>query len=483
MALALVLLPALLVAAPTGPDGRGASGTGSAEGSGAEARLDVPGRRALTLESVVISGNNSLRDEDILGVLDLAPGDTVSVGVLEGARARLLETYRILAGVDLFSRPGSARGSLILEIEVTEHKTFAFETGYGYHDINGWFLTLAGLRFDHLGRTDSMLRLGFRLGFNLVSLDAEWEKPPPLRGGPGANVRLYVHGEDRSFFGDCATGGSGSEDGASCTWTGSEWNEYRQTIARTGAEASALYAVGGTRFSLGLRWESVRPESTFQDVDGDEELESGDFPDGIRQDIDEALISGVFLRVNRDTRDHVIYPRSGSVVLVSIEANSTILGGDRTFTRVVFDSRKLVSLGGDLVLSGRLAAGIASRGTPYYERFTLGGIYSVRGFRELSLSSTEGDDGGWIACCELRFPLIPSVGAPPRLSGLAFFDSGMGWRRGTALSDTDIEVAVGYGVRLRLPWLGMLGLDVGIPLTEGRTGDNFRVHGALGFSF
>ena len=87
---------------------------------------------------------------------------------------------------------------------------------------------------------------------------------------------------------------------------------------------------------------------------------------------------------------------------------------------------ELVSLGGDLVLSGRLAAGIASRGTPYYERFTLGGIYSVRGFRELSLSSTEGDDGGWIACCELRFPLIPSVGAPPRLSGLAFFRTACG---------------------------------------------------------
>jgi hypothetical protein len=59
----------------------------------------------------------------------------------------------------------------------------------------------------------------------------------------------------------------------------------------------------------------------------------------------------------------------------------------------------------------------------------------------------------------------------------------MGWRRDDTSATETVEAAVGYGARLRLPWLGVLGIDVGIPLTEGRTGEKFQVHGALGFSF
>ena len=218
-------------------------------------------------------------------------------------------------------------------------------------------------------------------------------------------------------------------------------------------------------------------------MERDTERGLDDFPDALKADADETLITGLLFRMTRDTRDHVVYPRSGSFALLSLEANNTFLGGDEIFTRTVLDVRKLAHLGSDRVLSGRVNAGITTSGTPYYERFALGGIYSIRGFRELSLSPTAGDDGFWLAGCELRFPLIGSPDAPPRLSGLVFVEGGQGWQRGNALSTADIESAAGYGVRLRLPWLGMLGIDAGIPLSPGRTGDNFRVHGSLGFSF
>jgi len=55
--------------------------------------------------------------------------------------------------------------------------------------------------------------------------------------------------------------------------------------------------------------------------------------------------------------------------------------------------------------------------------------------------------------------------------------------RGDPLTSSDVQLAAGYGMRLRLPWIGTLGLDVGIPFTDGRTGDRFYVHGCLGFSF
>jgi hypothetical protein len=38
-------------------------------------------------------------------------------------------------------------------------------------------------------------------------------------------------------------------------------------------------------------------------------------------------------------------------------------------------------------------------------------------------------------------------------------------------------------MRVRLPWMGTLGLDIGVPLTNTRTDDPFRLHWAIGFSF
>ena len=439
-------------------------------------------QRALLLEEILVSGNKRLTEEDILGTIQITPGDTIDVGVLERERLRLLDARSILKSAGLFTRPGSRRGTVILEVEVVEKKAVSFETGYGYHDVNGWFLTLAGARFDQLFKTDSQLRVGFRLGFRLTSFDAEWLKPAPLDGGLGANARFHVQSEDRSFFGDDCPGGNGCGASGSCSRDGSGWNEFRQEIGRVGGEVSALHWYRGMLFSLGLHAESVKPESTFIDPDSDEEYEFEDFPGDLSGDIENTVLTGIFLRVTRDTRDDAIYPRSGSVALISLEANNTFLGGDEVFTKTVFDSRGLLDLGRDRVLSGRLSAGITSTGTPYYERFTLGGMYSIRGFKELSLSPAAGFDGYWLAGCELRFPLIPSIDKPPRLAGLVFVDTGMGWRRDDPCSE-NLEAAVGYGVRLRLPWLGMLGIDAGIPLSEGRTGENFRVHGSLGFSF
>jgi outer membrane protein insertion porin family len=227
----------------------------------------------------------------------------------------------------------------------------------------------------------------------------------------------------------------------------------------------------------------VRPESSYVDSDSDVEHPLADFPASMRSEIQNTVITGLFFRVVRDTRDRLDYPRSGSFSILQMQSNNTFLGGDEIFAKAELDFRKHVGLGGWRVLSSRLAAGITSPGAPYYERFFLGGMYSVRGFRELSLSPPSGNDGFVILSEELRVPLVSSAGNVPRLTGLVFIDAGLGWRRGAAIDSSDVQAAAGYGVRLRLPWIGTLGVDAGVPFTDGRTGDRFYVHGSLGFSF
>ena len=76
-----------------------------------------------------------------------------------------------------------------------------------------------------------------------------------------------------------------------------------------------------------------------------------------------------------------------------------------------------------------------------------------------------------------------------RLIGLVFADAGRGWandRVATVEPDVDYQrwqLGAGYGLRLRLPWVGLVGLDVGLPVTAGITGEPVWLYLTLGHSF
>ncbi len=460
------------------PAARAAEPGSTAEVRGVETTGE-PAPRALQLERVVVTGNSHVADSAILSTIGLSVDDTVNAVVLEQARLRLLSEHSLLNAVDFSTRPGSRRGLVILDIAVIERKPIVFETGYGHHDTYGWFLTLLGLRVDPAIANGTEFRLGLRFGFHIAGLDGQFERRGKS-GGFGFGGNFHIYSQEQIFFGNEA-------DTADWGIADTNWysRELQQKIGRSGAELYLLYEMRDhTRFSFGFRSEKVRPESTYVDSESGQEFAFGNFPPSLQPSIKNTVITGLFFRAVHDTRDRPGYPRSGSFALVQVRSNGTYLGGDETYTIAECDIRKHIGLGNWRVLSSRLAAGIASTGTPYYDRFYLGGIYSVRGFRGLSLSPPSGSDGFAIASGEFRFPLIASTAdVPPRLTGLVFVDAGIGWQRDSPFTSSDLQAAAGYGVRLRLPWIGTLGLDAGIPFTDGRTGDRFYVHGSLGFSF
>ncbi len=432
---------------------------------------DSSDERVLRLESIEITGNNRTPEKIIRRYINIEPGDEIDVNRLDGARERLIAT-EYFSAVELSTRPGGERGKVVLIVAVSERSLLSFETGFGYDDLYGWFLTLLGLRMDNAFGIESRFRLGLRLGFRIAGVDAEWETPIPQSGGIGYSIRGHIYNQNHIFF------------GSSPSWQGSDWRRYTQDITRAGAEAALRYQVGrATRFSMGLHVESSEPDSTFTDSSEDEDFPPEDLPTALQDDLGKTLTTGAFFRVIRDTRDSDAYPLSGSFSLLTLQINDTFLGGDRIFTKVVGDVRKHISLGERTVWSSRMKVGAVTGDAPYYDRFYIGGNYTIRGFDEWSLSPAEGNDGFWLINTEIRTPLIGSHGPQPRLTGLFFFDAGQGWQRDESFSFRNVESAVGYGVRLGMPWLGTLGLDVGVPLSEGRTGDPFRIHLLLGFSY
>lgn len=430
------------------------------------------------LEDIRVRGNQRMPVSAIERYLGLHRGDEIDADAINAARTQLVASG-YFKSVDLSTRPGSERGDIILFVDVDEHSNPIFETGFGYHDLNGWYLTLVGLRLDNVLGSDSQTRIGARLGFRLAGVDAEWRKTVSSDGRVGLGVKLFGYSTQHRFFGSGPNVTDANDNPT--PWAGPDWNGYDQVINRGGSEAVIHYRLDDfRRIELGVRGERITPDSTFEDTDKNELV--GLPPELLAQN-EEATITSLVLRAVHDSRNDAVYPTAGSFARVTVDVSNTTAGNGSRFLRATGDIREHVHVRNGWVLSSHLSGGITSRETPYYNRFYIGGNYSIRGFEEWSLSETDGDDGFWTFNQELRWPLVGRFNRHPRLVGLVFVDVGQGWRHGEELSTSDIESGAGYGVRLSLPWLGTLGLDVGVPISEGRTGDRFRAHLSLGFSF
>ncbi len=70
----------------------------------------------------------------------------------------------------------------------------------------------------------------------------------------------------------------------------------------------------------------------------------------------------------------------------------------------------------------------------------------------------------------------------PRLAGLVFAD--LGWAGDTGLgSDATVKAGVGYGLRVRVPWLDRIGIDVGVPLSPSPFDESFHLNLSLGWTY
>jgi outer membrane protein insertion porin family len=438
---------------------------------------DAGQARVLRLESIEVTGNKRASQNIIENHMDLRPGDPVTAEALEADRMRLLTTD-YFKEVEFSTRPGSERGAVVLVIEVKEKAFPSFETGFGYHDLYGWFLTLGGLRFNNMFGAESQLRIGVRMGWRLGGVDAEYNQRLSRDGHYGFGIRGYSYGTDQRFYApDPQPGGVPAGDDTA-------WREFQQQISRAGADG--YFGVGNRRsalFSFGLRVEAIDPDSSFTDVASDEEYGYEELPSPIQNSLGDVVQTGVFMRVVRDTRNTPVYPSSGMFSRFSLVSNNAWMGGDQIFTRADADLRKYWHIRNGWVFGGRVAGGITSTGTPYYDRFYIGGIYSIRGFANLSLSNPGGDDGYWLTNAELRWRLAGGEPMMPRVIGLVFVDAGQGYRRDESFDYEGISVGAGWGLRFQVPWLGTLGFDVGVPLTKNRTNDPFQIYVSLGFSF
>ena len=423
-------------------------------------------RPPLVIERIEIEGNRRTSREVVLGAIPLAPGDVADpAGILEAAEQ--LGKSTLFRSAKAHTRPGSEPGRVVVVFEVEESRPH-LRFGAGFEDLSGWYLIPGELNLDNLTGRGEALRVGFRLGYRLASLDVGLRSRLPFGWRGHGELGLSVQALDRVYF--------------------LEGTEIDQRVAREPR------VHGGLDVPLGARW-TVTARAAYEHVDVDSSAtvyqdreilgrSRGDpvpfesLPPGIQEDAG-AQDQGRFqLALALDTRQGPDLTQRGVWGRLQTEA---VASSREPFAGLDAEARAFFPVARGALLAGRVRAAAVTEGAPFFERHSLGGLYSVRGFPSQSLSPPEGDRALVVASAEAR---TLWVGTPERaiVTGLLFLDAGIGW--GDAPNDRGtLEAGAGYGWRIGIPWIQQLGIDVGFPLTDSPVDEAFHVNVSLWWTF
>lgn len=199
-----------------------------------------------------------------------------------------------------------------------------------------------------------------------------------------------------------------------------------------------------------------------------------------------------------DTRNDGRLPNGGQRTELSAEITSSYLGGQRDYYRLeaqtawyfpgVFKGHVL-----ELGVRGGVVEGLDGDTVPFYDRYYLGGMYSLRGTRYRAVSPREpfptggyfneptGGQSYWFGTMEYSLPLIDSeAGAGLRFA--VFYDIGSVGVNPYSFNGDNYTDNWGFGLRLNIPQLGPLRLDYGIPINHDQfSNGNGKFHFGVGW--
>ncbi|MDO3379560.1 outer membrane protein assembly factor BamA [Geoalkalibacter halelectricus] len=402
--------------------------------------FDVEQGIQVYIDRIHITGNTKTRDKVIRREMRLNEGELFNATRLKESRRRI-NNLGFFDEVNVATARGDEPELMVVEVDVTERPTGSFSIGAGYSSVDGMLFQGAlqqdnflgrGLRMDlsaALGGRSTTYRFGMTdpyfldkdltLGFDLYRTDREWPSFSEKRTGGNLKLGVPLSDDVRAFF------------------------LYR-------LEEKDIYDVAPTA-------------SRF-----------------VREQMGTSTLSSLTSLVRRDTTDYRLDPTRGAVSEASVEFAG--LGGDQQFLKYIASHRHYFPFKWDTYFSAHGQVGYVhgwgGKDVPIEERFFLGGINSLRGFKSRRVGPRDGDDfiGGEKSAygnLEYIFPLVRDVG----LKGVVFFDAGNTWRENEDYF-SDIRYNTGAGIRWFSP-LGPLRLEWGYNLNprddEERTEWQFSI--------
>jgi outer membrane protein insertion porin family len=454
---------------------------------------DVTEGQKSYVELIQIQGNWKTKDKVIRRELAISPGETFDMVKVKTSKTRL-------DGLQYFEKVSAkpqAREDLEanrkdLVVSVDEKSTGNVTLGAGFSSIDSLvgFVELSQGNFDLFNPPNfqgggQKARLRLALGTQRTDAVASFVEPWFLGRKLALGVDLFYHKLDylsvNNLFNE-------SQGGTTLSLTKALFNDF---------------TIGSVNY-------------TFQNIG----ILNVPFyaPPALTSQEGYTMLSSVGGSVAWDSRNNTTLPDKGGRIELSTTLTGGPIGGQASFYQMELRGAwyfRGLAKGHIIEVLGRTGAGKAFDGTddiPFYKRYYLGGLYSLRGFQYRDVSPKQhsllgyedqeyyGNDGSiwepvggdtyWFGSVEYSVPVIerlrlaafydigmvysdpfsyhttfnPAPGSIARQTGQPRKSDRLGYENGPYASD------FGFGIRINLP-IGPLRLDYAIPLTYDRTTD------------
>ncbi|KUG23448.1 outer membrane protein assembly factor yaet precursor [hydrocarbon metagenome] len=375
------------------------------------------------INHINISGNNITRDKVIRRQLDVVEGDLYSSSKLRSSYSNL-NRLRYFEEVDFQTEKGPDKKKMDVNIRVKEKGTGMFMIGAGYSAADQAVVMAQITQQNFLGY-GQILSLKASLGSTTNNIDLSFTEPWLF------DIPLWCKTDIWKYK--------------------KEYDSY--TLDTRGAGLTLGYPLFGKIVGyLGYKL-------TADDITDVTALA----PEQIRKQEGQTITSAVTLTLVRDTTNDYIFPSKGTKTSVSVTQAGGVLEGDTSYTQYGASAFMYYPLPLDVVfgVKGRVGyiQGHDGIEIPIFNRYVLGGINSLRGFRYIGPTNTGTSDviGGntmLVFNAEIVFPFIKDAG----MKGVIFYDAGNSWNDQYDIGN--LYQSVGLGLRWYSP-IGPLRLEYG----------------------
>ncbi len=443
-----------------------------------------------SIDNIEIAGNRKTKDFIVKNAIKVKPGAPYN-------ERQLTADLRKLYGNGYFQDirrslvPSKDPGKYTLKIEVDEKRTGAVGLGGGVDSVAG--------PFGSFSLSDS----NFRGRGQIVSLNTQ------MGSGIFGSVNNAINNGGNSFLANQRTyqlEANFIEPNLKGTNTSMAVSGFGRNFNSMMIEQSQQRTLGGSvtfskplkrnfNLNLGLAGENTSLKNLSNLFDGQtlidqmaaNALKNGDALNStqaqqLAQSVrDKQLRGGTYATISPsvtyDTRDSAMDPRKGSFAKLSASPSLGLSGPSFAKLGASYSTYKAVNK--KVTLAFNAQAGTALGGTPGFANYRLGGWNGVRGYRAFSDLGT--GTTMLLGTAEVRgtLPFLSSSDSKiartvaKNVRPVLFADFGQvsgGGLNNSLLQRSNLGAAVGVGLRLNVPMLGMVRLDYGFPLVNSLLG-------------
>jgi outer membrane protein insertion porin family len=385
------------------------------------------------LEDVIVRGNSKTKTQVITREMIVQKGQPFNVAQ---ARTSMQNVFNLgyFEDVNMRLNPGIEPNAVVMQIDVEEQKTGVFTIGGGYSQNDGTIGIIEIGDNNFRGRGER-IKVHWEIG-GASNRNYEFSFSKPWLDSKRTFAGFSIYNMTNQF--------ADYEDRKQQAVYDRKRRGYDVTLGRPQGHKVFNYITFRNRHDDFVRY--IRGPRDYSQE-----------PEYLKDNF--GLTRSIILTRVMDTRNNHVNPSGGTRTSVSAEFAG--LGGDFNFKKYTAENRKYFRVGNKQVIALRLTGGMAHGKISNANRFAVGGIDTVRGYRDDEFKGNK----MLAATAEYRFPVVSII------EGVVFTDTGNAWS-GAGHDFKDFKSSVGAGIRLSTP-LGPIRIDYARGSQGGRTHFSF----------